>query len=287
LRPKIHDPDLHRRQTPVEVRNPGIPWHASLAFPTPRQSEIETEIDPVNSKHIVRSYDEELGSVIDKILRMGHLGQNQLARSISALIARDTAAAEEIIARDREIDTLEDELDDLVVEVLARRQPVAEDLRLVISTRTMGTAFERVGDYAANIAKRTLMLSGIRIGIPLRPLEHLARLVNERLETVIRAFEQRDSEAALDVWWRDSEVDELYTSLFREFLTYMMEDTRNIAGCTHLLFIAKNLERCGDHATNIAEMVYFLVEGKRISAERPKRDRSVAVTPTGTLPAND
>jgi phosphate transport system protein len=182
--------------------------------------------------------------------------------------------ARKVIAGDAELDSLEDRIDDAAVRLIALRQPMAIDLREVIAALKISSDLERIGDYAANVAKRSIALNQAPPVPSASAIPRLARLVQNILKDTLDAYGERDAERAIDVWHRDEEVDEMYTGLFRELLTYMMEDVRNITPCTHLLFIAKNIERMGDHATNIAEIIHFLVTGKRLEGGRPKGDTS-------------
>jgi phosphate transport system protein len=185
------------------------------------------------------------------------------------------------------VDDLEREVESLVVRLLALRQPMARDLRQILAALKIASDLERIGDYAANVAKRSIALSQVPPVRPVYSLPRMGRLGQEMIKDMLDAYVERDADKALAVWLRDEELDEMYTSLFRELLTYMIEDPRNITACTHLLFMAKNLERIGDHTTNIAETLYFLVHGTPLTQARPKRDRtSLALTPPpGTDPA--
>lgn len=225
-------------------------------------------------EHIVKSFDEELKRFTQVIMRMGGLSERQLTRSVEALVRRDTELALSVIDDDEDIDKLEVELEDMAVKMIALRQPMANDLRAAVAVLKISSDLERIGDYAKNIAKRAVALNqlpALSSTVALRRMTQLAgMIINETLD----AYSLQDSERALAAWERDREVDELYTSLFREHLTYMMEDPRNITTSTHIIFIAKNIERIGDHATNIAETVYFLATGSRIEGERPKKDKT-------------
>lgn len=225
--------------------------------------------------HIVKSFDEDLGRVDSIIAEMGGLAERQLADAVEALVRRDAELAQTVIEGDKRIDELEAEIDDFTIRVLALRQPMAEDLRLVISALKMAANLERIGDYAKNVAKRTLILSSMEpVGNATQSVQRMAAQVQSMIKNVLDAYGARDIDKAEDVRMRDEEVDLMHTSLFRELLTYMMEDPRNITACTHLLFVAKNVERIGDHATSIAEYVHFLVEGEMPAEERPKSDLS-------------
>jgi phosphate transport system protein len=226
-------------------------------------------------EHIVTSYEEELTSLNNRIAKMGGLAERVLGQSIDALEGRDPALAEITIKQDEAIDTLEHEIEEQAVVMIAKRQPVAYDLRQVMAAVRISTDLERIGDLGKNIAKRALaVVSEQQPKQLMLGLKHMGELALGQLKDVLDAFIERDADRALKVWYRDEEIDAMYNSLFRELLTYMMEDPRNIGLCTHLLFGAKNIERVGDHATNIAEIVYFLVHGKTISDQRPKGDNT-------------
>ena len=229
---------------------------------------------PHTHEHIVKAFDESLEKLRQTLLRMGGMAEAQLARAIQALARRDAALAAEVVRDDLEIDRLEQQVSNDAVRMLALRQPMANDLREVVSALKISADIERIGDYAANVAKRSIALSQLPAVKPAYAVPRLARLVQENIKETLDAYVNRDAEKAVDVWQRDEEVDEIYTGLFRELLTYMMEDPRNISPCTHLMFIAKNLERIGDHATNIAETVHYLVKGTPIAGGRPKGDAS-------------
>ena len=230
-------------------------------------------------EHIVSSYEEELASLDNKIAKMGGLAEQLLGQAIEALEKRDPSLAESTIRDDDAIDDLEREVEEQAVMMIARRQPMALDLRQIMTAIRISSDLERVGDLGKNIAKRVLAVSSEKHPKQLVVgLKHLAELAQVHLKEVLDAYMSRDSEKALRVWYRDEEIDAMYNSLDREFLTYMMEDPRNIGLCTHFLFGAKNLERIGDHATNIAEMVYYLVHGEAITDERPKGDKTSTTT---------
>lgn len=218
--------------------------------------------------HTVKAFDEDLDQLRAKIAEMGGLAEAAIRESIQALVRRDTEAAAEIIARDERIDALEAEVERAVVNVIALRAPMADDLREIIAALKIAGAVERIGDYARNIAKRAGRLEGSRIE-PLSLLPEMGRIVGEMVKNVLDAFAARDALKALEVCERDRAVDDFYNSIFRALLTFMMEDPQNITASAHLLFVAKNLERIGDHATNIAEMVYFAATGERMG-ERPR-----------------
>ncbi|TYT25380.1 phosphate signaling complex protein PhoU [Luteimonas viscosa] len=227
--------------------------------------------------HIVKSYDEERQRLIGEILRMGEMAASQLEAALDVVERRDDKAAARIIANDEEIDLLEQEVSQDVMK-LALRGPLARDLREILAALRIASDIERIGDYAANVAKRSTALNAAPPLPHTRGLNTLGQLVVRQIRDVLAAFASSDAEAAQRVRAQDAEVDTLYTGLFRELLTYMMEDARAITPCTHLLFMAKNLERVGDHATNIAENVWFLVHGDDALPPREKRDNTSVAT---------
>ena len=223
--------------------------------------------------HIVKSYDEEQRRLLDEILRMGEMAAAQLEAALDVVQRRDDKAAERIIANDEAIDTLEQEISHDVMK-LALRGPMARDLREILAAMRIAADIERIGDYAANVAKRSTALN---LSPPLphvSGLHAIGTLAVQQLRDVLAAYRDNDIDLAQRVRARDAEIDIAYTALFRELLTYMMEDARSITACTHLLFMAKNIERIGDHATNIAENVWFLVKGEELLPPREKRDDS-------------
>jgi phosphate transport system protein len=220
--------------------------------------------------HTVKSYDEELAHLTNIIARMGGMAEAQLAASLEALAKRDGDLAARVVAGDGRVDELEHEVQSFTVRLLALRQPVANDLRHVVAALKIASELERIADYAANVAKRSLVLNQMPAVKPVSGVIQLARLVQEILRDILDAYIERDVDKAVRVWNRDEEVDDMYTGLFRELITFMMEDPRTITACTHLMFMAKNVERIGDHATNIAETLHFLVVGTPIKGERPK-----------------
>jgi phosphate transport system protein len=226
------------------------------------------------AEHIIKSYDEELRRLNNIIVEMGGMAESQLGAAIEAVVERDSELAARVVQSDVKVDELEQELDNLVIRLLALRQPMARDLREIFVALKIASDLERICDYCANVAKRSIALSQAPPIQPVYALPRMAHLAQLLVKNVLDAYVARDPEKALEVWNRDEELDEMYSSLFREFLTYMMEDPRNIGPCTHLLFMAKNIERIGDHATNIAENLYFLVHGTPIEGLRPKGDKS-------------
>ena len=231
------------------------------------------------NNHIVKSYDDEQRALLDELIRMGHMSVAQLESALDVVERRDDKAAERVIGNDDAIDALEQQVNHDVIRLI-RRGPLAGDLRVILAALRVASDIERIGDYAANIAKRSMALN---LAPPLphtRGLDALGRMAARQVRDVLDAYVARDGEAALRVRDRDAELDTLYTGLFRELLTYMMEDARAITPCTHLLFMAKNLERIGDHATNIAENVWFLVHGDAPLPPREKRDETSTVDHT-------
>jgi phosphate transport system protein len=232
------------------------------------------------SEHIIKSYDQELQRLDNIVAEMGGTAESQLASAMEAIVKRDADLAAMVIESDARVDELEREVESLAVRLLALRQPMARDLRQIIAALKISTDLERIGDYATNVAKRSIALDQVPPVRPVYALPRMGRLAGAMIKDVLDAYVERDADKAMAVWLRDEELDEMYTSLFRELLTYMIEDPRNITAGTHLLFMAKNLERIGDHTTNVAETLYFLVNGTPMQQVRPKRDRtSLAVAP--------
>ena len=224
------------------------------------------------AEHIVKAFDSELQRLDNTIAEMGGLAEAQLAETLTALVSRDAELAVRMIEHDDRIDALEAEVNAVAVRLLALRQPMADDLRAAVSSLKISSDLERIGDYAKNVAKRVVVLCDSPPIESVDSIGRLGRLVQAMIKSVLDAYVTRDGAKAEDVRNQDVDVDKLHTSLFRELLTYMMEDPRLITPCTHLLFIAKNLERIGDHATNIAESVLYLIHGASPDDERPKRD---------------
>ena len=224
-------------------------------------------------QHTVRAYDKDLDLLERRIAEMGGLAEKMVIEAVDALASGDASLAHQVVDTDPRLDALQREIEEQATLTIARRQPVAIDLREIIGAIRVAGDLERVGDLAKNIAKRS-----VKIGVETRApraivgIKHMNEFATELMKDVLDAFAQRDVDRALDVWERDAELDALEDSVFRDLLTHMMEDPRNITSCTHLLFIAKNIERIGDHATNIAETVYYMVVGETLSATRPKGD---------------
>ena len=227
------------------------------------------------NEHTVKSYEEELALLDKKIAQMGGLAEQLLGKSLEALERRDPKLAEEVVLSDRAIDSLEREIEEQVISMVARRQPMADDLRHIMAALHITRDLERVGDHAKNIAKRALAIASEQYPKPLMSgLRHMVERALRQLKDVLDAYSERNAELALAVWRADEQIDAMYNSVFRELLTYMMEDPRNIGISTHLLFGAKNIERVGDHTTNIAETVYYLVHGVPLADDRPKGDNT-------------
>ncbi|HEX3919281.1 MAG TPA: phosphate signaling complex protein PhoU [Caulobacteraceae bacterium] len=224
-------------------------------------------------EHIHRAYDDELESLTAELSRMGGLAEVEVVDSIRAITRRDVALAQAVIGRDARLDEIEIDIERRAIRLIALRQPVADDLRRTISALKISMNLERCGDLAKNIAKRALVIAQTDPLTPVtRSIERMGELVAGRLKDVLDAFAARDMDRARVVWQRDQEVDEHYDSIFRELLTYMMGDPRTIASSAHLLFVAKNLERIGDHATNIAEIIMYEITGEQLTDQRPKLD---------------
>ncbi len=224
--------------------------------------------------HLVRSFDAELNRLRAMITEMGGMVETQVALATQAILQRDPAAATRAVEDDMKVDALERTIEQLVIQLLALRQPMAADLRHIVAALKMTGDLERIGDYAANAAKRSIVLSQYPMGYSFSGLAHMLQLVQAQLKAIIDAIGNADAEQAIAVWKGDARIDDVYNTVFRELITYMMEDPRNITSCAHLLFIAKNLERIGDHTTNIAETVHYAVTGQVLMDARPKSDNS-------------
>jgi phosphate transport system protein len=228
--------------------------------------------------HTVKSYEEELALLDKKIAHMGGLAEHVLGQGFEALERRDPQLAEQVIAADRGIDALQREIETQVISIIARRQPMANDLRHVTGALRIVADIERIGDLGKNIAKRALAISNEAHPKPLiTGFRHMVELALRQLKDVLDAYAERDVDHAIKVWHDDRQLDAMYNSLFRELLTYMMEDPRNIGLSTHLLFGAKNIERVGDHTTNIAETVHYMVSGRMLTDDRPKGDDTSSI----------
>lgn len=231
------------------------------------------------TEHTVKAYDQELQELEQMIAEMGGLAEREIRDAIAALIKRDVDLADLAIVADDAIDQLQHRIESTAVLMIAKRQPLAGDLREIVGALRISIDLERIGDFAKNIAKRVEALSDNSYPNDLmRRVEQMANLALVQLNSILESYAQRDVAKAVAVWKGDQEIDATYTSLFRELLTYMMEEPRNITFSTHLLFCAKNIERIGDHTTNIAETIYFMVEGVALKEERPKSDKTSFVT---------
>ncbi|MGE0212138.1 MAG: phosphate signaling complex protein PhoU [Parvibaculaceae bacterium] len=230
------------------------------------------------TQHIVRAYDDELAQLKTMISQMGGLAEEALAEALDALSQRNVELADEVIARDAKIDELELEVEERAIQTIAKRQPMALDLRQIMVSIRIASDLERVGDLAKNIAKRTHAMPALVEPRIMKGLSRMGQLALGQLKDVLDSFGALDEEKAIEVWRSDEDIDAIYNSVFRELLTYMMEDPRMIGMATHLLFAAKNIERIGDHCTNIAENIHYLVSGTQLAEARPKKDQ------TSTMP---
>ena len=241
----------------------------------------------MQSVHIMSAYDEELKYLSKRIAAMGGHAERMVEQAITALVNADPGLAQKVIRDDVVLDEGQREIDDKAIIIIAKRQPMATDLREIVGAIRISADLERVGDLGKNVAKRVGAVTDGRQPTSLfRGLEALANLALTQLKEVLDVYASRSVEKISFVRDRDDQIDAMYTSLFRELLTYMMEDPRNITPCTHLLFCAKNIERIGDHATNIAETIYYIVTGEQMPPDRPKGDKTDKISVTGTLPVN-
>ncbi len=227
---------------------------------------------PDEPKHIISSFEADLKKLRDMIANMGGLVERAVADAAVALLNHDPEIAARVIENDAKIDAEQHNVEQFAVRLLALRQPVADDLRQAIQALKVVTDLERIGDYASNIAKRSIVINQVASSFPLAGLGQMALLVQQNLKASIDTVGEADPQKAISVWRADQMVDDLYNTIFRELITYMMEDARNISACTHLMFIAKNLERIGDHTTNIAELTYYAITGENLPDFRPKGD---------------
>ncbi|ESZ11872.1 MULTISPECIES: phosphate signaling complex protein PhoU [Mesorhizobium] len=240
----------------------------------------------MQSVHIVSAYDEELKYLSKRIAAMGGHAERMVEQAIAALVNADPGLAQKVIRDDAVLDQGQREIDDKAIIIIAKRQPMATDLREIVGAIRISADLERVGDLGKNVAKRVVaVIEGRQPTSLFRGIEALADLALTQLKEVLDVYASRSVEKIGFVRDRDDQIDAVYTSLFRELLTYMMEDPRNITPCTHLLFCAKNIERIGDHATNIAETIYYIVTGDQMPAERPKGDKTDKIVLPATLPA--
>ena len=232
------------------------------------------------SDHIAKAYDNDISALKTQLAEMGGIAEEQLASAIQALIRRDTALADKVIRGDELLDELERRIEEKAILTIAKRQPMAHDLREIIVAIRVSSDIERIGDLAKNTAKRTHAISEALPRNLSSGLTRMGKMAQTQLNQVLNAYAKRDDEMGLAVWRADEDLDALYNSIFRELLTYMMEDPRKIGECTHLLFGAKNLERIGDHTTNIAENIHYLIHGKTITEARPKKDMTAMMRPS-------
>ncbi|TPI15737.1 phosphate signaling complex protein PhoU [Mesorhizobium sp. B4-1-3] len=239
----------------------------------------------MQSVHIVSAYDEELKYLSKRIAAMGGHAERMVEQAVAALVNVDHGLAQKVIQDDLVLDEGQREIDDKAIIIIARRQPMATDLREIVGAIRISADIERVGDLGKNVAKRVASVDGRQPNSLFRGIEALANLALTQLKEVLDVYASRSVERIGFVRDRDDQIDAMYTSLFRELLTYMMEDPRNITPCTHLLFCAKNIERIGDHATNIAETIYYIVTGDQMPTDRPKGDKTDKVVLPGTMPA--
>ncbi len=230
------------------------------------------------NEHTAKAFDIDLQELGRMVAEMGGLAEKLIADSVAALAKRDIERAKRVIESDASIDALQNEIEEKAVLTIARRQPMAVDLREVVGALRVANDLERIGDLAKNIAKRVALTGDFHPQKLIRGVEHMASMVLTQLKSVLDSYATQDLNKALAVWKGDEEVDALCTSLFRELITYMMEDPRNITFCIHLMFCAKNIERMGDHATNIAETVHYMIEGRPIADQRPKGDTTTLAT---------
>ena len=223
--------------------------------------------------HTAKAFDTDLQELARSVVEMGGLTEKQLTQSLDALSRRDPQRAQQIVAADISIDALQRDVEQKAVLTIARRQPMAVDLREILTALRLCNDLERIGDLAKNIAKRVMLLQCESYSASLiRGVQHMGALVLAQLKLALDSYAGRDLQKALAVWSGDEEIDAICSSVFRELLTYMIEDPRNITCCIHLMFSAKNIERIGDHATNIAETVHYMIEGRAIPDPRPKGD---------------
>ncbi|BCG83208.1 phosphate signaling complex protein PhoU [Mesorhizobium sp. 113-3-3] len=240
----------------------------------------------MQSVHIMSAYDEELKYLSKRIAAMGGHAERMVEQAVAALVNADPGLAQKVINDDAVLDDGQREIDDKAIIIIAKRQPMATDLREIVGAIRISADLERVGDLGKNVAKRVVAVTDGRQPTSLfRGLEALANLALTQLKEVLDVYASRSVDKIGFVRDRDDQIDAMYTSLFRELLTYMMEDPRNITPCTHLLFCAKNIERIGDHATNIAETIYYIVTGDQMPAERPKGDKTDKISLSAPLPA--
>jgi phosphate transport system protein len=224
------------------------------------------------AEHTVKAFTEELDALTQEVARMGGLAEAAVNDALAAVVRRDTELAQLVMQRDARIDAAQREVEKRAIKLFALRQPMASDLRVVLTAWRIAGELERVGDLAKNIAKRALVLNQSEPIQLIRSVDRIGKIAGDHMKQVLDAYANKDVQSAISVWNNDDNIDAHYNSLFRELLTYMIEDPRTISSCAHLLFIAKNIERIGDHGTNIAEYIHFLVTGEEIATQRPRAE---------------
>lgn len=238
-----------------------------------RCERFQKATDMMMSDHTVKVFDADLAKLTQRVAEMGGFAQKQVLDAMDALIRHDSVLAQQVVAADPTVDLFQRQIEQKAVETIALRQPMAVDLRSVVAVLRIANDLERIGDLAKNTAKRAMVIGdGHPARTLTRGLRHMTTLAVTQLSAVLDSFVDRSPLMALKVWQDDKDIDALYVSLFRELLTYSMEDPGSISTCIHLLFCAKNIERIGDHTTNIAEAVHYMVQGYEIAGERPKGD---------------
>ncbi len=230
---------------------------------------------PEAVQHLIRSYEQELTQLRGLIVQMGGIVELQFELATQAVIDRDAEAATQAVEADPKVDALERDIEQFVIRLLALRQPMAGDLRLIIGALKASDDLERIGDYAANVAKRSIVLTQAPPSFSLIGLAHMADLVRQNLHRMVTALDDSDAAMAAEIWRADKAVDDMYNAVFRELMTYMLENSHNITPCTHLLFVARSLERIGDHTTNVAETMYYATTGEELSGPRPKTESDI------------
>jgi phosphate transport system protein len=230
------------------------------------------------SEHIVTSYESQLQNLNNTIIKMGALAESQFADSVMTLQKNNPDIVDRIVGKDERLDDFEKKLESLVIDLIALRQPLAIDLRETVSSMKISSELERVGDLSKNIAKRSLALKLPIENAIFKDLKNCAELVQKNLKLAMDAYAKRSAESALEVWIKDQNIDNIISALMEEILKFMKLNKKNLEDGTHLLFVAKNIERIGDHATNIVEQIYFLIRGTQIKGERPKGQESIART---------
>lgn len=223
-----------------------------------------------DGRHIVSAFDDDLLTVQAKITEMGGVVEELLSMALKALKNRDVAMANEVILKDKILDEMELGLEELATQIIALRQPMAQDLRVLLSAIKIASTLERIGDLAKNIARRAIYLADAKPVKISNSIMQMGKATRKQLSKILDAHAQRDADLAVEIWNSDVELDEMYTAIFREVVTYMMEDSRMIGLGSQLLFVAKNLERIGDHTTHISEMIYYVVKGEPLGDDRPK-----------------